>query len=345
MQPTSDGRSRGALLGLAVGDALGAPYEFTNPGRRCERPLLEGPAREMKAGGPFNLSAGQTTDDTAMACCLAASLHALGRFDADDVVARYEAWSRVTFDIGNLTSDVLGRVRRGARGADASRAAWEDSRRNSAGNGSLMRCAPIGVFHSDDVDARIAASLDDAAVTHFDPRCRLASAAFNGAIAYAIRTDDATPAAIITATRAESMLAAAGLREMHPDLGDVVDAAQRDLEEDLVAASNASAPFAGASFDVSGGRGDGFVRTAFRLAFWTLVNAPTFEAGLVHVASLGGDSDTNAAITGALLGARFGASAIPPRWCEAVEDALADAPAGPFRDAYHVRVLLALVGG
>ena len=133
------------------------------------------------------MARGQVTDDTQMACCLAASLKTLGRFDARDVAQRYAAWEPIAFDVGMQTGASLEQLARMPDDADpiaGGRLVWSAStRRKPAGNGSLMRCAPIAVFFADDEAERRRASLVDSAITHFDPRCRLACAALNAAIA------------------------------------------------------------------------------------------------------------------------------------------------------------------
>jgi ADP-ribosylglycohydrolase len=89
----------------------------------------------------------------------------------------------------------------------------------------------------------------------------------------------------------------------------------------------------------------GFVRVAFRLAFWELVHAGSFEAGLIDVVNRGGDADTNGAVTGALLGSLYGEAHIPSTWRARVLDALQDEPPSPLRDTYHPRRLLDLIAG
>ena len=328
-------RARGALLGLAVGDALGTTLEFERPRLATEWRLLDGPHREITGGGPFGVEPGQTTDDTQMAACLAASLAFHGRFVRDDLVRAYLAWQPHAFDIGALTATALDRA---GGDADAGRAAWEHSGRQSAGNGSLMRTAPIGVMLWNDVAARRGASLADSGITHFDPRCQLACAALNAAIARAL-VSPAWPGChwvLHEAAGLELRVAAEVLRGRHPDLIAEIDAAEEALAEDLYLAT----------LDDPGLRdllhvAQGFVRVSFRLAFWHLLHAPSFEAALIDAVNRGGDADTNAAITGALMGAHHGETAIPSRWSAPVLGALSDRTGHPLRELYHPRVLLA----
>jgi ADP-ribosylglycohydrolase len=332
--PPSQERSRGALLGLAVGDALGATLEFSEPKAPRFPALASGPHRDIVGGGPFRLVAGQVTDDTQMACCLAASLRALGRFDCDDVAARYVAWQEHAFDIGAETAAALNALREGTPAVRAGFEIWKQSPRRPAGNGSLMRTAPIAILLGEP-EARRAAALADSAITHFDPRCRLACAAFDAALASAV-DGGASRDAMRAAALQELQPASAALLAEGGHEGDVA-AAARALEEDLALAAEDDPRLHGR--DVHLHRTHGFVRVAFRLAFWELLHAPRFEDALVDAVNRGGDADTNGAITGALLGAFHGESAIPARWRELV---LAAVPReqGPLRDLYHPRSLL-----
>jgi len=333
--PPSQERSRGALLGLAVGDALGATLEFSEPRAPPFPTLARGPHREVLGGGPFRLVPGQVTDDTQMACCLAASLRARDRFDCDDVAARYAAWQEVAFDIGTQIAAALNAIREGTPPRRAGFDVWKRAAHRPAGNGSLMRTAPIAVLLTT-AGARREAALADAAITHFDPRCRLACAAFDAAVAAAVEAD-ASPEAMREAALRELAPAATALRAVGSDERDVGGAA-RALAEDLALAGEDDPRLHG--HDVHLHRTRGFVRVAFRLAFWELLHVPCFEEALVDVVNRGGDADTNGAIAGALLGAAHGESAIPARWREKV---LAAVPReqGPLRDLYHPRALLA----
>src|SRR5690606_776595 len=116
--------------------------------------LARAPHTEITGGGPFRVEAGQVTDDSQMATCLGASLMERGGFDVADVAERYVEWRRHAFDIGTLTAESLGRIEGGALPEEAGRAAWEASGRRAAGNGSLMRTAPIAVFFWNDAPAR-----------------------------------------------------------------------------------------------------------------------------------------------------------------------------------------------
>jgi ADP-ribosylglycohydrolase len=331
--------ARGALIGMAVGDALGTTQEFTRPTAPALPTLCDGPQREVVGGGPFGVAPGQVTDDTQMAVCLARSLIAHRRLNSDDLAARYVKWSAVAFDIGNQTLTAITLLDQGYHPEESGRRVWISTGKRAAGNGSLMRTTPIGVFFAGDAAERRVAAMLDSAITHYDPRCQLACALHDAAIA-AAALERADAAAMVDAARAELAPAAQLLRDKQPEDAAAVDAAVAELERDLSAAASPDPALYGPEIHLLDQQG--FVRVAFRLSFWHLLHATSFESALVDVTNRGGDSDTNAAITGALLGARFGEAAIPERWRALVLGAL-DGVDSPFAGEYHPRALLALI--
>ena len=177
-------RFRGCLMGLAVGDAVGTTLEFGSPG------TFE-PIEDMVGGGPFRLQPGQWTDDTSMALCLAASLVDRRGFDATDQMERYVRWWKHgymsstgrCFDIGNTTAAAL---RRFLKTGDP----WAGSTdARAAGNGSIMRLAPVAMFYHLDVAAVTEQAANSSRTTHATlecvDACRLLAAllhrAFSGA--------------------------------------------------------------------------------------------------------------------------------------------------------------------
>ncbi|HRI68121.1 MAG TPA: ADP-ribosylglycohydrolase family protein [Polyangium sp.] len=331
--------ARGTLLGLAIGDAFGTTLEF----KACEAPmfptLATGPHVDMTGGGPFSVEPGQVTDDSQMAACLAASLKQHRRFHPTDVAQRYVAWMAHAFDIGNLTHASLAMIQRGVSIGEASRRAWIHSNKQSAGNGSLMRIAPIAVAFADDPEARRMAALADSAITHYDPRCRLACAAYCAALAEA-GAGRCDPLAMHAAALKELDDAALTLINLVPTDGPDTERAREALVGDLELAKRDDPGLYKADIHIH--RSQGFVRVAFRLAFWELLHVPTFEAALLDTVNRGGDADTNGAIVGALFGARFGESALPGAWVTRVLQALQTKTSTPLHDVYHPRVLVEL---
>ncbi|HUQ08493.1 MAG TPA: ADP-ribosylglycohydrolase family protein [Kofleriaceae bacterium] len=311
------GRALGSLFGLAVGDALGTTNEFKTMSAPPFPALAEGPVDDVVGGGPFSLPAGGVTDDTQMAAALAASVAERGGgvIDVADIAARYVAWRDVAFDVGVQIGQALDLVVAGVPATESGRRVWEERQRFPAGNGALMRTGVLGVLLAPSPDARREASFADAVITHFDPKCQLASAAFNASIACAVLAATApSPRQLALAAETELALAADALRTRHADLGAEIDAAHAALTADLAHARDDDPDLYGAEVNLQ--RSAGFVRVAFRLAYWELLHAPTFTAAIIDVANRGGDADTNAAIVGALWGAYAGAGAIPSAWID-----------------------------
>jgi ADP-ribosylglycohydrolase len=306
-------RARGCLLGLAIGDALGATLEFEEPPKYRFSTLLRGPHVDITGGGPHQLAPFETTDDTAMAARLAASLMKHPLFDAADVAARYAEWAVDAPDVGTQTAEVLHRVRTGVPVAQAAADLWHEEGGRPAGNGALMRTAPIGVaFALRPMKELVRAAANDAAITHWDPRCQLASVAFDAAIAAALTGNTPPDPHDLRQAAFDSFPFALTHADMRSHDPAAYTAACDEISSDLMAATAKDPGLYAPKLHLH--RHQGFVRVAFRLAFWELFHAPTFEAALIDVVNRGGDADTNGAITGALLGSFYGESAIPSRW-------------------------------
>ncbi len=203
---------------------------------------------------------------------------------------------------------------------------WENSGKQAAGNGSLMRTAPIGVFFaSEALSSIVTASILDSTMTHFDPRCALACAAYNAAIGAAIQQDGATPYLMHEAARSALFMAAGYFNGSFPEFAEEVDVALEDLINDLAIASLPDPGLYDSRLHIQSMQG--FVRVGFRLAFWELWHAPNYRAALLDAVNRGGDSDTNGAIVGGLLGARYGEDSIPEEWKTTVMNC---DPHGPF---------------
>ncbi len=280
-------RAKGAVLGLALGDALGAPFEF----RRAAEIPDPLPAFEREWMG---LRPGTWTDDTALARNLWRSLIAHGgRLALDDVLVRHQEWlAGGPPDVGNQTAAAL---REHARGTpDAARAVFE--RRGpevSAGNGSVMYCAPLGVARAIDPRRLRAEAPALSALTHWDGRCRTACLAVTLAAAGLVRGEEAGG---VVSSALEAVADLEGGEEL----------------EFLAAEAGRSRPLDGPDM--------GFALFCAGLALRVAVEAASFEDGLRTVVGLGGDTDTNGAVAGALLGAREGHGALPPSWLERLAD-------------------------
>jgi ADP-ribosyl-[dinitrogen reductase] hydrolase len=243
----------------------------------------------MTGGGAW--APGEWTDDTAMALCLAESIAERGLLDTADVAARYIAWAHEGKGIGRTTRAAL----RGAASDEDARARAEQFYRQSdrpAGNGTVMRATPIGLA-AKSVEEAVRAAHEDAKLTHSDPAAGAASAALCAAL-LAIG-GDASPVDAASAHVAG-----------HPRLEQVLDAVRR-RDQDFIA-RHAAGPERGACW------------TTLGAGLYALVTAPDYESGVRWAIGLGGDTDTNAAVAGALLGCRHGPDAIPERWLAALRE-------------------------
>jgi ADP-ribosyl-[dinitrogen reductase] hydrolase len=279
-------RVAGSVLGLAVGDALGAPFEF----RRAYEIPSPVPAFEL---GWMGMPPGTWTDDTALARNLWRSLIDHGGLDTKDVLRRHLEWLATDPpDVGNQTRLALAEAARGT--PDAARVVFE--RRGpevSAGNGSVAYCAPLGVAYANRAGElrQLAPALS--AITHHDERCATACLAVTLAVAALVRGEDPTRAVVGAVTECEG-------RGGAEELGYLVEQAGRSRPVD--------------------GPDMGFALFAAGLGLGSAVEAPGFEEGLRSVVALGGDTDTNAAVAGALLGARDGGDALPAAWVQRLAD-------------------------
>lgn len=235
--------------------------------------------RDLADGGTWNTLAGQPTDDSEMALALARCLVRDGRHDRDAVAEAYRAWvASGPFDLGGTTSAGL-----------AGR--WF---LDSQANGSLMRIAPLALWgHRLPADELAAIARAESAITHVHAACQDACAAFTFAIAHAIRTGDG-PLLVYGKT--------------------LSFARERGLEASVLAALERAEQAPPEDFQ----HHMGWVLIALQNAFFQLLHASSVEDGLVATVGRGGDTDTNGAIAGALLGAVHGREAIPARWRRAL---------------------------
>lgn len=277
-------RAAGVMLGTAVGDALGAGYEFTYPTAATRI--------DMIGGGTFAWEPGEWTDDTAMAVAIAevaATGADIGRGRGlDAVAAQFVRWyDSNPKDIGNQTSSVL---RRRAGSAAAMQAHARALTGRKAGNGSLMRTAPVALAYLDDRAGCLDAAARISALTHDDPTAEQACSLWSHAIRHAVLhgTFDGVRGYLEIAS---------------PEVADfwrpLLDAAERGTPADFAR--------------------NGWVVHALQTAWWAITTTPGagedhLRGALEAAVRAGGDTDTTAAIAGGLLGARWGAAAIPLRW-------------------------------
>lgn len=283
-------RYRGALAGLAVGDALGATVEFQAPGTFPRLTKITG-------GGPFNLKSGEWTDDTSMALCLAASLIECDRFDPKDQMNRYLDWRDNGYmssrgkggkclDIGNTTSASIDRFIETGNPYSGS----EES--NSAGNGSIMRLVPVPLFYAGNPCDAINFSQESSKTTHANINCVEAcfymAAIINGAV------NGLSKQEILSSEFMSDIVFKSNIR--HIANGSFKEKEPPDIQ------------------------GTGYVVDTLEAALWAFNKYNTFEEGLIEVVNLGDDADTTGAVYGQIAGVYYGIDAIPERWLEKIVD-------------------------
>ena len=280
-------RFRGSLLGLAVGDALGAPVEFEPRGSFQ-------PITGLRGGGPFNLKAGDWTDDTSLALCLAESLIEKKGFDARDQAERYVRWWKEghlsckenCFDIGNTTKASLQRF------IETGNPYSGPTGPETGSNGSLMRLAPVPLFYHDTPRRAVEYSGLSSKVTHgadeaVDP-CRYLGALIVG---------------VLRGETKETLISP----RYEPEKGIWV-------EKPLIEAVSIIADGSFRHFEPPEIRAQGSAVKTLEAALWAFTKGSSFEEGCLLAVNLGDDSDTVGAVYGQLAGAYYGVEKIPTKW-------------------------------
>lgn len=275
----------GAVLGSAIGDALGAPFEFGPEGAFSARFPAPGHGGEMCGGGGWD--PGEATDDTQMAVLVAESLLECGGLQLPDMFRRFRQWATSEpKDIGLQTEAVL----TSGEPWDLAAALHFQTSQRGAGNGSLMRAAPSAVYFAHEGrDATMDAARRIAALTHGDRAAWEGTAVFHELTRIALTGDDPLDAVEKT------------LRSIHPD----------HRERYAVVLSPDWHPDLATEFN-------GAVWPCLGSALWALRTTSSYENALRAAIDLGGDTDTVAAVTGGLAGAVYGSAAIPERWVQAL---------------------------
>lgn len=272
-------RAKGALVGLAAGDAVGTTLEFKPPGTFQ-------PISDLVGGGPFSLEPGQWTDDTSMALCLGASLLECRGFDARDQMARYCRWrdhgymssNGLCFDIGLTVSSALDRFEASGEPLAGSRDP------ETAGNGSIMRLAPVVLYFFPDKAEVQRYARQSSLPTHAAAEC--------------------LDCCYLLAEVTRRCLA--GLPK-----SEVLAAVPLESESDGV---RALADGRWKTKSIKAIRGTGYVVESLEAALWCFHQADSFREAILLAANLGDDADTTAAITGQVAGAFFGLQGVPEEW-------------------------------
>lgn len=286
-------RYRGAMLGLAVGDAVGTSVEFRSPG------TFE-PVTDMTGGGPFGLRAGQWTDDTSMALCLATSLIETRAFDPVDQLTRYVRWWHAgylsstgkCFDIGNTVSAALHQFER-------TNDPWSGSTdRMAAGNGSLMRLVPVPLAYAPNAVSAVRRAADSSRTTHGATEavdaCRYYAALIVGVLDGEPKERILSPGYSLPGINKE-------VEPLAPSLEAIAAGSFADKSPPDIA-------------------GTGYSVKSLEAALWAFWNSDNFRDGCLLAVNLGDDADTTAAVYGQIAGAFYGESGIPEKWLQRLHE-------------------------
>jgi ADP-ribosyl-[dinitrogen reductase] hydrolase len=274
-------------VGLAVGDAVGTTLEFRKPGTFQ-------PITDMVGGGPFGLKPGYWTDDTSMALCLAASLIHHQGMNLQDQITRYLDWYRhgylsstgTCFDIGNTVSAALWKFEK----TNDPIAGSEDP--FSAGNGSLMRLAPVPMFFAANADLAMAMAAESSITTHRTLVCLDSCRYYAGLMVGALHGKSKSE---ILGPRYKPMNSTWQEYELIEAVDHVAGGSFMELQPPAIA-------------------GRGYVVKSMEAALWAFYNSDNFRDGCLMAANLGDDADTTAAVYGQLAGAYYGINGIPEDW-------------------------------
>jgi ADP-ribosylglycohydrolase len=284
-------RYRGSLLGLAAGDALGTTLEFKAPGTFK-------PVTDMVGGGPFGLAPGQWTDDTSMALCLAESLLEKHGFDPKDQMDRYCRWWKegylssngICFDIGSTVRAALAFY---LRTGDPFAGATDPL---TAGNGSLMRLAPVVLAFRRSSGWAIHHAGESSRTTHAAPTTVDGCRYFAGLVLGALegRSKEELLSSFFYPGQDQEYWRR---QPLSPEIAEIANGSFKQKEPPAII-------------------GSGFVVRSLEAALWAFHRSDSFREGALRAINLGDDADTTGAIYGQLAGAFYGSSAIPQDWIE-----------------------------
>ena len=289
-------RSRATLVGLAVGDALGAPIEFLPEPQDYHIAQMGDKIAHFHKN--YRVKKGAWTDDTEMALCIADSLLENGGYNSYDIMHKYLLWSTQgyrTVDGGPAADIGLQTARAIERFCDNPVIRADEEKEWSAGNGAIMRLAPI-IIASKDLDSAIELARLSCRETHNSIAAEAVTEMFATALYFALQGKDKE----YLATHFADHLTKDSYKDFYAE--NKYALIGRAKEKDGAMLHNLG----------------GYIVDAFAIAFWGLLNFETFEDGMLAVLRLGGDTDTNGAIYGQLAGAYYGYEAIPEEWREGV---------------------------
>ena len=280
-------RSRGTLIGLAVGDALGAAVEFRSPGSFV-------PVTSYRGGGPHGLAAGEWTDDTSMAIALSDSIATAG-WDLNDQADRYVQWWTTgkysvngrCFDIGITTRSALGNfvAKKDARASG-------DRSDSASGNGSIMRLAPVPIhfvhYYPQKIEELSRLAEESSLPTHASEQCQSACRYLATVLAALIHGEDRDA---VLSPNWNPLQQLNNIKPLHPLIQEIALGSFRQKQPPAI-------------------KGSGWVVKSLEASLWAFHNAESFEDAVLKAVNLGDDADTTGAICGQLAGAFWGETGI-----------------------------------
>ncbi|HLZ62818.1 MAG TPA: ADP-ribosylglycohydrolase family protein [Ktedonosporobacter sp.] len=280
-------RYRGSLLGLAAGDALGTTLEFQQPGSFA-------PIDDMIGGGAFGLKAGEWTDDTSMALCLAASLVERRGFDARDQMERYVRWrdegymasNGRCFDIGETVSSALRQFARTGEPLAGPTGQF------TAGNGSIMRLVPVPLYYALNPREAMEKAAESSRTTHQAPSTLYACRYLGGLIVGALQGQSKE---VLLSTLYSPVPDYWREYPLGPEIAEVAAGSFKERNPPAI-------------------KGSGYVKKSLEAALWAFYHSENFRDGCLLAVNLGDDADTTGAVYGQLAGAFYGEEGIPAGW-------------------------------
>lgn len=278
MNSASLNRSKACILGLAIGDAVGASVEFRARGS------FE-PVTDMTGGGKFQLDAGQWTDDTSMALCLAQSLIDCKGFDAADQMEKYIRWfdegyyscKSKGFGLGKTIGRAIGRY---IKSGDPYQG---DPNPSASGNGALMRIAPIAIYYQDDLQEVLHYGESMTRTTHGSSECLDSSQLFLSMLNKALSGCE------------KNSILQTSIQTGSSSIENICNQTYLNKSESEI-------------------KGSGYVVEGLEAAIWCFATTTSFKGAILKAVNLGDDADTTAAICGQLAGAYYGFEDLPQDW-------------------------------
>lgn len=300
MNNNLENKIRGVIYGHAIGDALGLGTEFMSKADIAHHypQGLSHYEQIIQDAHRCRFEKGSWTDDTDQMLCIFDSLLALKSFKTLDIARRIHQWGHSgTPDIGNTVGKVIFAPDFLENPHHVSKRIWENSEKRMAANGGVMRTSILGVWDYQDLGQLALHAEEACKITHYDPRCILSCQ-------------------IICTLIARLLQGVSELPSLHKELKDrfasqdprVLEYYEKALGSDL------------APLELGETRSMGYTLKAMSAGIWALQNATSFKEGLLAIIHEGGDADTNAAVAGPLLGARYGYSSIPSEWIQGLKE-------------------------